>query len=65
MMWPTAAWHPDMESEDSMDIHGLVERLERESGGAVRTGSGRELRYVRPGTPIASRMLLLGLVPPA
>lgn len=33
------------------------------SGGAVRTGKGRDLRYTRPGTPIASRMLLLGLVP--
>jgi hypothetical protein len=33
------------------------------SGGAVRTGTGRGLRYTRPGTPIASRMLLLGLVP--
>ena len=34
-----------------------------ESGGAARTGSGRDVRYARPGTPIASRMLLLGLVP--
>lgn len=32
-------------------------------GEAVRTGKGRDLRYTRPGTPIASRMLLLGLVP--
>jgi hypothetical protein len=29
----------------------------------VRSGKGRDLRYVRPGAPIASRMLLLGLVP--
>jgi tetratricopeptide (TPR) repeat protein len=29
----------------------------------TRTGRGRDLRYFRPGTPIASRMLLLGLVP--
>jgi hypothetical protein len=29
----------------------------------VRTGKGRDLRYFRPGTPLASRMLLLGLVP--
>jgi tetratricopeptide (TPR) repeat protein len=36
----------------------LVER-----GQAVRTGSGRNVRYVRPGAPIASRMLLLGLAP--
>jgi hypothetical protein len=36
-----------------------------ESGGAVRTGRGRDVRYARPGTPIASRMLLLGLVPKA
>jgi len=36
-----------------------------ESGGAVRTGRGRNVRYARPGTPIASRMLLLGLVPKA
>lgn len=28
-----------------------------------RTGKGKDLRYFRPGTPIASRMLLLGLVP--
>ena len=34
-----------------------------ESGAAVRTGKGKDLRYHRPGTPIASRMLLLGLVP--
>jgi len=33
------------------------------SGGAVRTGKGKDVRYTRPGTPIASRMLLLGLVP--
>jgi hypothetical protein len=33
------------------------------SGRAVRTGSGRDVRYHRPGTPIASRMLLLGLAP--
>jgi len=30
---------------------------------AIRTGSGRNVRYQRPGTPIASRMLLLGLAP--
>lgn len=33
------------------------------SGDVVRTGEGKHVRYVRPGTPIASRMLLLGLVP--
>jgi hypothetical protein len=33
------------------------------SGGAIRTGTGKDVRYTRPGTPIASRMLLLGLVP--
>jgi tetratricopeptide (TPR) repeat protein len=33
------------------------------NGGAVRTGKGKQLRYTRPGSPIASRMLLLGLVP--
>jgi hypothetical protein len=32
-------------------------------GGAIRTGKGKDMRYTRPGTPIASRMLLLGLVP--
>ncbi|MGN6105165.1 MAG: helix-turn-helix domain-containing protein, partial [Kofleriaceae bacterium] len=32
-------------------------------GDAIRTGTGRSVRYARPGTPIASRMLLLGLVP--
>lgn len=36
----------------------LVER-----GAAVRTGQGKDVRYTRPGTPIASRMLLLGLLP--
>jgi predicted DNA-binding transcriptional regulator YafY len=35
------------------------------SGAAVRTGRGKDVRYARPGTPIASRMLLLGLVPKA
>jgi hypothetical protein len=34
-----------------------------ESGGAIRAGKGKEQRYTRPGAPIASRMLLLGLVP--
>lgn len=34
-----------------------------ESGGAVRAGKAKGVRYRRPGTPIASRMLLLGLVP--
>lgn len=34
-----------------------------EKGAVIRTGKGRELRYVRPATPIASRMLLLGLLP--
>jgi hypothetical protein len=34
-----------------------------ESGGAIRTGRGKDVRYTRPGTPVASRMLLLGLVP--
>lgn len=33
------------------------------TGRAVRTGSGPSVRYNRPGTPIASRMLLLGLAP--
>ena len=32
-------------------------------GAAIRTGKGKDVRYTRPGTPIASRMLLLGLVP--
>jgi len=32
-------------------------------GRAVRAGTGRNVRYHRPGTPIASRMLLLGLAP--
>jgi len=33
-----------------------------ESGDAIRMGQGRGVRYARPGAPIASRMLLLGLV---
>ncbi len=32
-------------------------------GEVVRIGAGSSLRYLRPGAPIASRMLLLGLVP--
>lgn len=39
-------------------LRALVER-----GAAVRTGKGKDVRYTRPGAPIASRMLLLGLVP--
>lgn len=39
-------------------LASLVER-----GVATRTGSGNNVRYTRPGTPIASRMLLLGLLP--
>jgi hypothetical protein len=34
-----------------------------ENGGAIRSGKGKGVRYTRPGRPIASRMLLLGLVP--
>lgn len=34
-----------------------------DSGRALRTGGGRNVRYTRPGAPIASRMLLLGLAP--
>jgi HTH domain len=34
-----------------------------ESGAAIRAGSAKDVRYARPGAPIASRMLLLGLVP--
>jgi len=34
-----------------------------EGGSVVRTGAGNGVRYARVGTPIASRMLLLGLVP--
>ena len=30
---------------------------------ATRTGTGRVVRYTRPAPPIASRMLLLGLMP--
>lgn len=41
-------------------LTALVER-----GGAIRTGRGKDIRYTRPGTPVASRMLLLGLVPRA
>ncbi len=33
-----------------------------ESGDAIRTGQGKNLRYARPGAPVATRMLLLGLV---
>ncbi|PCC68517.1 HTH domain-containing protein [Nannocystis exedens] len=39
-------------------LQQLVER-----GAVVRTGKGKDVRYTRPGAPIASRMLLLGLVP--
>jgi len=39
-------------------LASLVER-----GLAVRHGTGTKARYARPGTPIASRMLLLGLLP--
>jgi hypothetical protein len=38
-------------------LAGLVE-----GGRAVRTGEGKNVRYARPGAPIASRMLLLGLI---
>ncbi len=34
-----------------------------ESGAAIRAGTAKDVRYARPGAPIASRMLLLGLVP--
>jgi hypothetical protein len=34
-----------------------------ENGGALRAGKGKDVRYSRPGPRIASRMLLLGLVP--
>ena len=38
-------------------------RMLVDGGTVTRRGTGRELRYVRAGTPVASRMLLLGLVP--
>jgi tetratricopeptide (TPR) repeat protein len=38
-------------------LGGLVE-----GGRAERTGEGKNVRYARPGAPIASRMLLLGLL---
>ncbi|MGH7269120.1 MAG: helix-turn-helix domain-containing protein [Polyangiaceae bacterium] len=34
-----------------------------DGGAAVRTGTGSVVRYARPAAPIASRMLLLGLLP--
>jgi tetratricopeptide (TPR) repeat protein len=33
------------------------------SGAAIRAGTGSAVRYTKPGAPIASRMLLLGLLP--
>ena len=39
-------------------LGGLVE-----SGAVLRSGKGKHVRYARRGGPIASRMLLLGLVP--
>jgi tetratricopeptide (TPR) repeat protein len=36
-----------------------------DAGGAVRAGKGAAARYARPAPPIASRMVLLGLVPTA
>jgi DNA-binding winged helix-turn-helix (wHTH) protein len=39
-------------------LAALVER-----GNAVRIGTGRDVRYLRQGVPLASRMLLLGLLP--
>jgi len=33
------------------------------AGGATRSGKGKDVRYTRPGPRLASRMLLLGLVP--
>jgi hypothetical protein len=35
------------------------------NGAAIRTGRGSVVRYTRPAAPIASRMLLLGLLPKA
>lgn len=32
-------------------------------GQAMRIGGGRDTRYLRPGSPLASRLLLLGLLP--
>ena len=39
-------------------LAALVER-----GQALRIGAGRDVRYVRQGRPLASRLLLLGLLP--
>jgi DNA-binding IclR family transcriptional regulator len=58
-------------SAQSLAEHaGISKRTAQRALGALveksvvmRTGKGRDLRYFRPGTPIASRMLLLGLVP--
>ncbi len=63
-----AAWSAQGLAEHAGVSKSTAQRALRalvESGGAIRRGQGRDARYVRPGSPIASRMLLLGLVPKA
>jgi len=61
-----AAWSAQRVAESAGISKRTTQRALAElvdSGRAVRTGRGRNVRYARPGAPIASRMLLLGLVP--
>jgi len=61
-----AAWSAQRIAESAGVSRRTAQRALGElvaAGRAVRTGTGRTVRYQRPGTPIASRMLLLGLAP--
>lgn len=63
-----AAWTAQSLAEHAGVSKRTVQRVLAtllESGQIERHGSGRDVRYLRPGAPLASRLLLLGLLPGA
>ena len=61
-----AAWSAQSLAEHAVVSERTVQRALAvliEDGSAVRTGTAKDVRYVRPGPRVASRMLLFGLVP--
>lgn len=61
-----AAWSAQSLAEHTGMSKRTVQRAMArllENGSVTRAGKGRDLRYARVGSPIASRMLLLGLAP--
>jgi len=66
LMSDGAAWSAQALAEHAGVSKRTVQRALAalvEAGGTIRSGHGKDVRYTRAGAPMASRMLLLGLVP--